>query len=128
MRTSNFPDTLPNPFWFLLVVLGFFSFWPIGVLALIYLFWSGKMHCCTPKLASSRYDASRRWQCFRSETQSTGNIAFDDYRRKKLKQLEEERRAFGEFLDNLRRAKDQEEFDRFLAERATRAASQKEDD
>lgn len=54
----------------------------------------------------------------------TGNVAFDDYREAELKRLEEERakldemRAeFDNFLRELRRARDQEEFDRFMANR-----------
>jgi hypothetical protein len=60
---------------------------------------------------------------------STGNSAFDDWRSAELARLEEERqkliaaeREFAEFLENLRRAKDREEFDRFMAERRNRAS------
>ena len=56
---------------------------------------------------------------------STGNAAFDAYKKEQLDRLEAERRkldeeqkAFAEHLTKLRRAKDQEEFDRFMAERA----------
>lgn len=56
---------------------------------------------------------------------STGNAAFDDYRTETLRRLDEERRrleeegrAFAEFLANLRRARDKEEFDRFMRERS----------
>ena len=55
---------------------------------------------------------------------SSGNAAFDDYRGAVLRRLEDERRkldeeqrAFGDFLLRLKRAKDQQEFDRFMAER-----------
>jgi hypothetical protein len=55
---------------------------------------------------------------------TSGNAAFDDYRSEVLRRLEEERRRldeeqrhFGDFLLRLKRAKDQEEFDRFMAER-----------
>jgi hypothetical protein len=55
---------------------------------------------------------------------SSGNLAFDEWREAELARLEEERqklvaaeREFGEFMDNLRRAKDREEFDRFMAAR-----------
>ncbi len=51
---------------------------------------------------------------------STGNIAFDDYRETTLKRLEEERQEFSQFLERLRRAKDQDEFDRFMSEQAAR--------
>lgn len=51
----------------------------------------------------------------------TGNAAFDAYRDETLRKLEEEREAFAEFLDRLRRAKDQSEFDQFMTERASGA-------
>lgn len=46
--------------------------------------------------------------------------AFDEYRSETLRRLEEEQRAFVEFLDRLRRARDQAEFDQFMAERQRR--------
>ena len=59
---------------------------------------------------------------------ATGNQAFDDYRANEIKRLEEERRRldreraeFDDYVRNLRRARDQEEFDRFMAERHNRA-------
>ena len=55
----------------------------------------------------------------------TGNSAFDDWRSAELARLEEERqklvqaeRDFAEHLDKLRRARDREEFDRFMSERS----------
>ena len=55
---------------------------------------------------------------------STGNVAFDDWRKAELERLEEERRKLDEmraefdtYVRELRRAKDQEEFDRFMRER-----------
>jgi hypothetical protein len=60
----------------------------------------------------------------RYSTGDSGNIAFDEYRDRELKRLDEERRRLDEerrdfetYVRNLRRAKDQEEFDRFTAER-----------
>jgi hypothetical protein len=54
-----------------------------------------------------------------------GNAAFEAYKARELEKLDEmrrklieEERAFGEFLARLKRAKDQEEFDRFMAERS----------
>ena len=54
----------------------------------------------------------------------SGNAAFDDYKRAELdkiealrRKLEEDQKAFGDFVERLRRAKDQEEFERFMAER-----------
>ncbi len=63
----------------------------------------------------------------------TGNIAFDDWREKELERLAEERRKLDEMLKEfddyareLRRAKDQEEFDRFMANR-NRARTRRHD-
>jgi hypothetical protein len=54
----------------------------------------------------------------------TGNAAFEEYRRNELRRLEEERRkldeearAFRDFVEELKRAKDREEFDAFMAKR-----------
>jgi Protein of unknown function (DUF2852) len=60
----------------------------------------------------------------------TGNAAFDAYRKEQLDRLEAERRkldedrkAFADYLSKLRRAKDQEEFNRFMAERTSQPPS-----
>lgn len=57
---------------------------------------------------------------------SSGNAAFDAWRATELSRLEDERRAleirhreFADFLDDLRRAKDRETFDRFMREYAS---------
>jgi hypothetical protein len=62
---------------------------------------------------------------------STGNVAFDDWRKAELDRLEEERRKldemreeFDSYVRELRRAKDQEEFDRFMRERKNRPAGE----
>ena len=54
----------------------------------------------------------------------TGNAAFDEWRDAELSRLEEEHRMleaaereFADFLENLRKAKDREEFDRFMNDR-----------
>jgi hypothetical protein len=61
---------------------------------------------------------------------STGNFAFDEHRRSKLERLEEERRrldeetrVFGEFVEELKRAKDREAFDAFMAKRRNGATA-----
>jgi hypothetical protein len=62
-------------------------------------------------------------------TPSTGNAAFDEWRTAELARLDEERRKldeaqreFAEYVDAIRRAKDREEFERFMAERRARPA------
>jgi hypothetical protein len=102
------------------MVLGFILFWPLGVITLIYLIWSGKMMCCIGRLASWKSDGLKPWSNPLGHARPTGNLAFDDYREATLKRLEEEGREFTHFLERLRRAKDQEEFDRFMAEQNAR--------
>jgi Protein of unknown function (DUF2852) len=114
-----------------IVVGSFIVFWPLGIAALILKMtkgelWSGASEMAPPwqNWKKSREDAREAWAGFRSAPQSSGNAAFDEYRKSQLDRLEaerrkldEERQAFGEHLAKLRRAKDQEEFDRFMAER-----------
>ncbi len=112
------------------IILGFIFAWP---LALAYLVW--KM-CGYPK-----YDEAKAFfrdtvgraaeDLFGSRRSAggfayagSGNAAFDEYRRSELERLEEERRkldeearAFRDFVEELKRAKDREEFDAFMAKR-----------
>ena len=60
---------------------------------------------------------------------NTGNAAFDAYRDRELKRLDDERRKidgmraeFETFVREVRRAKDQEEFDRFMQEFRTKTS------
>lgn len=106
-------DDIPRPVWFVLMIVGFMIFWPIGLLVLGYLFWSGKMRC----------GHNSNWQSWKMRSGfhgPTGNRAFDDYRDATLRRLEEEASEFRGFVDRLRQAKDKEEFDRFMADRGTR--------
>ena len=50
-------------------------------------------------------------------TPPSGNRAFDEYRSETLKRLEDEQSEFFSFLERLRKAKDQAEFDQFMADR-----------
>jgi hypothetical protein len=121
-----------------IVVGGFIVFWPVGLVALgLKLYkgelWKGSSDITPPWKDKSARDVAGKWQHHwqgRWHQPSTGNAAFDDYRKAQLERLEEERRkleeqqrAFGEYLAKLRRAKDQEEFDRFMAEQNTSPAA-----
>jgi hypothetical protein len=115
------------------MVGGFVVFWPLGLLALFMKWkngemWRGASEAKAPwsDIKMPRFADFGAWSQ-RSASYSytaSGNHAFDDYRRETLRRLDEERRkldeeqrAFHEFVDKLRRAKDQEEFDRFMADR-----------
>jgi hypothetical protein len=93
------------------MVIGFVLFWPVGLAVLFYLVWSGKMQAWKHERGYGCSSSKFRRHC------STGNFAFDAYRDETLKRMEDEQKAFGEFLDRLRRAKDQQEFEQFMAER-----------
>ena len=108
-------DDYGKPAWIAAMILGFIVWWPIGLVVLAYLIWSGRMGCCGDKKAWREYfthEAKR----FGGGFTSTGNHAFDDYREETLKRLEEEANEFQSFLKRLRHAKDKAEFDQFMAE------------
>jgi len=112
------------------IILGFIFVWP---LALAYLVW--KM-CGYPKYDEAKAFFRDTFGRARDDLfaargpagfggfASTGNAAFDDYRRSELERLEEERRRLDEevrefrnFVEELKRAKDREEFDAYMAKR-----------
>jgi hypothetical protein len=125
-----------TPLTIALMVLGFFVFWPLGLAMLAYILWGDRLPEFRRSAEGVRDDFKRSfsgcgWQARRDHHHGfgqSGNAAFDDYRAAELKRLDEERRKleeeraeFDAFVRNLRRARDQEEFDRFKAERdATR--------
>ncbi len=101
-------DEWGKPAWLIAMVLGFILAWPIGLFILGYMIWSGRMGC-----KSSGWSFGRG----KKERHGTGNTAFDAYRDETLRRLEDEQTAFRDFLGRLRQAKDQAEFDQFMAER-----------
>jgi hypothetical protein len=106
--------------WIALVVLGFVFWWPVGLGILAFSFWSGRMGCWNHHGMSHWQGRGRDWW---GPQRSSGNRAFDEYRREALQRLEEEQREFREFLDRLRMAKDKAEFDQFMSERRNRPGS-----
>lgn len=64
------------------------------------------------------------WTPFKNGMNSTGNSAFDDWRQNELARIEEERRKleaaeqeFANYTEDLRKARDREEFERFMSAR-----------
>jgi Protein of unknown function (DUF2852) len=121
-QVENKLDQLGKPAWIVLVILGFWMFWPLGLAILAYTLWSGRMGCWKGHSANrwnsgSGPDQRGTWW---QPPRSSGNRAFDEYRTETLRRLEDEQREFHEFLDRLRMAKDKSEFDQFMAERRIR--------
>jgi Protein of unknown function (DUF2852) len=119
---------------------GFIVFWPAGLVALGAKLvkgemWTGSKENIMPWTAYANWRETRgekpfaftppNWNGPRWSQATSGNAAFDAYKREQINRLEAERRklddeqrAFAEHLTKLRHAKDKEEFDRFMAERA----------
>ncbi|NRP69183.1 hypothetical protein ILFOPFJJ_00047 [Ensifer psoraleae] len=110
-----------------LMVLGFVVFWPLGLAMLAYILFGEKLRAFKKNANGSvdrmcagfRRNRRQHWAHHR-----TGNVAFDDWREAELARLDEERRKLDEmreefdaYVRELRRAKDQDEFDRFMRER-----------
>jgi hypothetical protein len=128
-----------KPIEIIAMVLGFIVFWPIGLAILLAKLWQRRSDDTgdLPTFIQKQWEdkVGRHWaQChrdfgrefsrhwdYRGGLRSSGNLAFDEWREAELARLEEERqrllaaeREFVEFMENLRRAKDREEFDRFM--------------
>ena len=112
------------------IVLGFVFAWP---LALGYLVWKFAGYPL-PAGAQDYMERTFGWAFTKAprafHRTYTGNFAFEEYRERELKRLEEERRkldeesrAFAVFVEDLKRAKDREEFDAFMAKRRGETAA-----
>jgi hypothetical protein len=122
-------DDIGTPAWIAVMVLGFIIWWPLGLAALAFILWSGRMGCHARGSArwehkmhrmqekmermKGRMEGSSWW----SHSPSSGNAAFDEYKAETLRRLEEEQKEFRSFLDRLRMSKDRAEFDQFMADR-----------
>lgn len=114
-----------------MMVLGFMIFWPLGLAMIAYIIWG-------ERLDAFKRDANEKTdQVFsafktngpfagvnRASMSRTGNVAFDDWREAELERLNEERQKLDEMRDEfdshmreLRRARDEEEFNRFMDDR-----------
>lgn len=129
----------------LAMVLGFIVFWPIGLAVLGWKIWQRRSGYPGDIVAFAREKwaswtrsgpgrpgfAARGWcgPSYSYGARSSGNQAFDEWRAAELARLEEERqklaaaeREFAEYMENLRLAKDREEFEHFMNERRNRRA------
>jgi hypothetical protein len=122
----------------LAMVLGFMVFWPVGLGVIGWKMWQRRSGYPGDLFAFLR----EKWQSLTGRGGfgfapqgwragpfggSTGNRAFDEWRQAELARIEQERqklaaaeREFAEYMDNLRMAKDREEFERFMNERRGR--------
>ena len=101
-------------------VLAFILWWPLGLAALA----AWRVGAVLGLWPGRPWGRGSRAVSLPMRFGGSGNSAFDAHRAETLRRLEEERRAldrqqdeFSAFLDQLRQAKDREEFDRFMAGR-----------
>ena len=132
MHLAERLDDIGKPAWIALMIVSFIIWWPIGLAALAFLYWSGRMGCGHH---GNWHERRERWRQAREEWRATknggyglmsssGNAAFDNYRSETMKRLEDEQKEFTGFLERLRHAKDQAEFDQFMAERRNKPAGE----
>ena len=130
------------------MVLGFVFFWPVGLAILGYKMWTrryggadlqtmasgafSRAQGVMNNVASAKPGAASPWRGFASQTVGSGNRAFDDWKATQVSRLDEERRKldderkkldeahkeFNAFVEQVRHAKDREEFERFMKDRA----------
>jgi len=134
-RTSSMIRPAWTPLTIAMMVLGFMIFWPLGLAMLVYIIWGDRLdelksevNRATDNVASSFSFGSSNHSNFShaKSGSATGNAAFDDWREVEMARLEEERRKldemrheFDEYLRELRRAKDAEEFEKFMDSKKT---------
>ncbi len=125
------------------MVLGFMVFWPIGLAVIAFKMWQrrsgypGDLFMFAEERAREARQACDGWRGRHHRRHGfsgggwgqrpTGNKAFDEWRDGELARLEEERRKleaaereFADHIDQLRRARDREEFDAFMRARQSR--------
>lgn len=133
-RAEGWLDDRGKGAWIAAMVLGFIFFWPVGLALLAYMIWSKRMFsnsCRSPRGAgrearreqfhAMREDMYSRRAAAHSAMRPSGNTAFDAYKAETLQRLMDEQEQFEAFLDRLRAAKDKQEFDAFMDERANAA-------
>jgi hypothetical protein len=124
---------ISKPLAIVLMILGFIFFWPIGLIVLCAMLWSGRMGCWGRRRwaayqaqggdgrgPAAPWNAWKSWCNTDRPARSSGNRAFDEYRAETLRRLEDEQKEFAAFLDRLRFAKDKAEFDDFMSQRRQR--------
>ncbi len=124
-----------TPFTIALMVAGFVIYWPLGLAMLAYIIWGDQIRAGMSEMFG---DLQGSWENATGgkpggtggTRDESGNAAFDAWRAEELARLEEERRKldearaeFDEFMAELRKAKDKEEFDRFMRGRGKRKKS-----
>ncbi len=137
--TNTFIRPAWTPVTIAMMILGFMLFWPLGLAMIAYILWGDRLDAFKTEVNratdgfangfSGRCSKSHRRRGPWQQHARSGNVAFDEWREAELERLDEERRKldemrreFEDYSRELRRAKDQDEFDRFMNDRDAPAA------
>ena len=86
-------DEFGKPAWIVLMILGFWAWWPLGLAILAFTIGSGRMGCWNHRDTNHWQDKMDRMRSkvdwWGTTPPSSGNRAFDDYRADTLRRLEE---------------------------------------
>ena len=131
-------NSLIRPAWtpvtIAMMIVGFMIAWPLGLAVIAYIIWGDRLEAFKSDVNVATDKASGFFQNAKGGFNmgngnfamggNTGNVAFDEWRDAELKRIEAERaklaearHEFDSYLRELRRAKDEEEFRLFMAER-----------
>lgn len=134
MTTTTAPLIRPawTPATIALMILGFMVFWPLGLAMLAYIIWGDRLDTLKRDINTATDNLTGAFKGGAKPAFRTGNYAFDDWRDAEIERLSEERRKLDEmrdefdaYLRELRRAKDQEEFDAFMKSRQQQSGKKK---
>ena len=114
-----------------MMVVGFMIFWPLGLAMIAYIIWGDRLDQFKTDVnrTTDSFGAMFKGRMFQPGApfgaERTGNVAFDEWRETELNRLDEKRRElesmraeFDTYARELRRAKDEEEFNLFMKERS----------
>ena len=80
-------DEFGKPAWIVLMILGFWAWWPLGVAILAFTIGSGRMGCWNHRGMNRWQDKMRsKVDWWGATAPSSGNRAFDEYRRRYVTQ------------------------------------------
>lgn len=142
-KSSSFTQALIKPAWtpatIAMMIIGFMVFWPLGMAMIAYILWGDRLDGFKNDVNRATDNVTNTFRScgksagFSNNSSRTGNAAFDDWREVEIsrleearRKLEETRREFDDHLRELRRAKDEEEFNEFMNARSGKNTSKSE--
>ena len=107
-----------------LVVALFWLAWPLTLLVVAAIAWRAQSrYWRRVDQASTFATSSTPARARQTAPPPSENLAFEEYRAEMLRRLDEESAKFGDYLERLRKSKDKQDFDSFIAERRSRLST-----